>query len=110
VFHDGKTVNYHTGKLTPKLKMLSYPITFRNNFCTQGQNTFHTYTLNSCNISFLFCLTGLFEFWFFYGVTCLSSSLNEFQMQCMGLLHALHFLSGEHSYSASLIIKSTRPN
>jgi len=55
VFHDGKTVNYHTGQLTPKLRMLRYRITFRNNFCTQGQNTFHTHTLNSCNISFLFC-------------------------------------------------------
>jgi len=44
VFHDGKTVNYHTGQLTPKLRMLSYPITFRN-ICTQGQNTFHTHTL-----------------------------------------------------------------
>jgi len=101
VFHDGKTV-------TPKLRMLSYPITFRNNFCTQGQNTFHTHTLNSCNISFLFCLTGLFGIWFFYGVTCLSSSLNAFQMQYMGSLHALQFLYGEHSFSVSLVIKSTR--
>ena len=107
VFHDGKTVNYHTGQLTPKLRMLSYPITFRNNFCTQDQNTFHTHTLNSCNISFLFALTGLFGIWFFYGVTCLSSSLNAFQMQYMGSLHALQFFSGEHSFSASLMIKST---
>jgi len=94
VFNDGNTVNYHMGQLTSKLKMLSYPITFRNNFCTQGQNTFHTHTLNSCNISFLFCLTGLFWIWFFYGVTYLSSSLNAFQMQYMGSLHALQFLSG----------------
>jgi len=80
-----KTVNYHQGQLTPKLRMLSYPITFQRIICTQGQNTSHTHTLSSCNISSLFCLTGLFGFWFFYGVTCLSSSLNAFQMQNMGL-------------------------
>jgi len=106
MFHDGKTVNYHTRQLSPKLRMLRYPITFRNNFCTQSQNTLHTQTLNSCNMSFLFCLTGLFGIWFFYGVTCLSSSLNAFQVQYMGSLHALQFISGEHSFSASLIIKS----
>jgi len=110
VFHDRKTVNYHTSQMTSKLRMLSYPITFRNNFCTQGQNTFHihTHTLNSCNISCLFCLIGLFGNWFFYGVTCLSSSLNAFQMQYMGSLHALQCLSGERSFYSSLIIKSTR--
>jgi len=105
-----KTVNYQTGQLTPKLKMLSYPITFRNNFCTQGQNTFHTHTLNSCNISHLFCLIALFRIWFFHGVTCLSSYLNPFQMQYTGSLHASQFLSGEHSFSASLMINSTRAN
>jgi len=110
VFHDGKTVYYHTGQLTPKLRMLIYPITFRNNFWTQGQNMSHTHTLSSCNISFLFCLTGLCGIWFFYGLTCLSSSLNAFQMQYTGSLHALQFLSVEPSFSVSLIIKSTRPN
>jgi len=55
-------------------------------------------------------LTGLFGIWFFYGLTCLSISLNAFQMQHMGSLHALQFLSGEHSFSAGLIIKSTRAN
>jgi len=40
VFYDGKTVNYHTGQLAPKLRMLNYPVTNRNNFCTQGQNKF----------------------------------------------------------------------
>jgi len=30
------------GQVIPKLRILSYPITFQNNFSTQGQNMFHT--------------------------------------------------------------------
>jgi len=37
-----KKVNYHTPPLTPNLRILRYPIIFRNNFYTQDQNTFHT--------------------------------------------------------------------
>jgi len=55
MFHDGKTVNYHTRQLSPKLRMLRYPITFRNNFCTQSQNTLHTqlWTVATCHSCFV---------------------------------------------------------
>jgi len=109
VFHDGKTVNYHTGQLTRKLRMLSYPITFRNNFCTHGQHTLHTH-FEQLQHFILVLFDWLIRNLFFYGVTCLSSSLNAFQMQYMESLHAWKFLFGEHSFSASLIIKSTGAN
>jgi len=37
VFRNEKTVKYHTGHLTPMLKMLSYPTTFRKTFAYRAR-------------------------------------------------------------------------
>ena len=82
VFHDGKTVNYHTGQLTPKLRMLSYPSKFRNNLCTQGQNTFHTQisTLATFHCRFVWLANSEFGL-IMKGHVLNSSILNAFRIQ-----------------------------
>ena len=58
---------------------------FETTFAHRARTRFHTqiWKKNTQNLG----LTGLFGIWFFHGVTCLSSSLNAFQMQYMGGLY-----------------------
>jgi len=86
VFHDGKTVNYHTGQLTPKLRMLSYPITFWN-ICTQGQNTFHTHTHFEQLQHFILVLFD----WLIWNLILLSSAMPQQLLECVSA--AMHGIS-----------------
>jgi len=87
--------------------MLSYPITVRNNFCTQGQNTFHIQicTMTTFHSGFVWLATSGFGL-FMESHVLGCSNLNAFQKQYMWSLDALQFLSAELSFSGCLIIKS----
>jgi len=68
VFHDGKTVNYHTGQLTPKLRMLSYPLHFKTTLAhrarTRSAHKLWTEaTFHSCFVWLTYSEFGSFIEW-----------------------------------------------